>query len=302
VVDCQKSGGTRDTDLAGLVIPVTPPGVRIEVERAGRDSVELARALMQLWSATTSTIGEHTLTIEHTVEVREGATVLETLGETTTLAVAPDGTYHATYQNTADYGREVIYLATTNTLYLRPRYARWHRRDPESLDEPTAIRDQFASVLGADFELISRSALVTDQGATTEAGRSARRLAIARSPTARKVPVEKVAQRTWRNDLSVDALAGEIVLDQQTGAPLRAKLSATVAFLRDDKRLTMQLGVSHRIAIAPTPTIIAPPDDVVVNTPERRREVDDRNFLLQGIAPPVGKGAAVTTPPATSPP
>jgi hypothetical protein len=35
--------------------------------------------------------------------------------------------------------------------------------------------------------------------------------------------------------------------------------------------------------------ITAPPADDVVATPERAREVDDRDFLLQGIAPPLRK-------------
>lgn len=291
-LSCQGSGGTRDEELSGLVKTAAPPSVRVDVNRAGRDAAELGRALAQAWSPAGAQLGDHALRIEHTLAVRDGAALVESLGETTTLVATRDGSYHATYENTADYGREVIYLAGTNRLYLRPRYARWHRRAPEATDEPAAIRDQFAAVLGADFELISRFAQATDRGAATEASRSGRRIAIALAAKPRPAPTETDPQRAWRADLVVEQLAGEVVLDDQTGAPLRGTLTASVRFVRDGKPLTMQLSATHTVSAAPAPTIAAPPDEVVVATPERRREVDDRNFLLQGIAPPVGKAAA----------
>ena len=37
------------------------------------------------------------------------------------------------------------------------------------------------------------------------------------------------------------------------------------------------------------PAIAAPPADQIVTTPMRAREVDDRNTLLKGIAPPERK-------------
>ena len=37
--------------------------------------------------------------------------------------------------------------------------------------------------------------------------------------------------------------------------------------------------------------ITAPAEAEVVATPERKREVDERDYLLQGIAPPIRKNA-----------
>ena len=51
--------------------------------------------------------------------------------------------------------------------------------------------------------------------------------------------------------------------------------------------------------------IVPPPDGEIVATPERRREVDDRDYLLQGIAPPLRRnpdGTAATPQPGTAPP
>jgi hypothetical protein len=40
---------------------------------------------------------------------------------------------------------------------------------------------------------------------------------------------------------------------------------------------------------------VVPATEDVVATPERLREVDDRDFLLQGIAPPLRKAADGST-------
>jgi hypothetical protein len=45
---------------------------------------------------------------------------------------------------------------------------------------------------------------------------------------------------------------------------------------------------SQASAFGKTASVLAPAEDVVA-TPERLREVDDRDFLLQGIAPPIRK-------------
>jgi hypothetical protein len=80
-----------------------------------------------------------------------------------------------------------------------------------------------------------------------------------------------------------------VVLDDATGLPLKAHLDATVAFVRDGKRLTMKLVLDQSVAPG-TVAVAKPEDEQIVATPVRLREVDDRNMLLQGIAPPAGKG------------
>jgi hypothetical protein len=83
--------------------------------------------------------------------------------------------------------------------------------------------------------------------------------------------------------------------------PLSVKLTGTVVFTRDGRRFTMKVSVdSSASEIGRAAAIAAPPADQVVSTPERLREVDDRDFLLQGIAPPLRRnpdGTAVTPAP-----
>ena len=97
------------------------------------------------------------------------------------------------------------------------------------------------------------------------------------------------------------ALSGEVTLDDELGMALAARLSAEVTFVRDGTSLTMTIAVSHAVEPIAAPTIAPPPAENTVATPERSHEVDDRNALLQGIAPPQGKAAAVDVPEPAAP-
>jgi len=78
------------------------------------------------------------------------------------------------------------------------------------------------------------------------------------------------------------------VLDAERGVPLAVKLTGKVGFLRDGKRFAMAVSVDSAVSGIGTASVIVPPGEAdVVATPERRREVDDRDYLLQGIAPPL---------------
>src|SRR5690606_41945222 len=79
----------------------------------------------------------------------------------------------------------------------------------------------------------------------------------------------------------------EIVLDAASGLPLSATLRGVVGFSRDGRRFSMKVSVDGKVTAIGSPVAIEPPPaDEIVATPERLREVDDRDFLLQGIAPP----------------
>ena len=299
---CGESGGVKDEELTGLVkAPVKEK--KLDLARAGKDAGELVRAVAQPWTPTAAALGDHTVTIAHTIELREGTTVLENLGETTNLQVGKDGSYLAVYENNADYGREVVW--TGGQLYLRPRYARWHQRAPETPEEPAAIRDQLLAVLAGDLELVAHGTELTEKGAVTVAGRAGRRIELKKMPSPRAAPRQALVQKRWRQDALVEAVAGEVVLDAQTGVPLRANLETTITFAREGKKLTMRTTLRQDTVAAPV-TIAAPAADQVVATPMRSKEVDERNAILQTIAPPVGKAAAggvggTPAPPAPAP-
>lgn len=304
---CGGGGGIPDEELEGLVIspPDEPPP--IDLDRAVADGRELGRALAVGHHAVRGKLGAHVAVITSRVEVTEGSAgePVEQLSDETRLEVAADGRYHARLDNSADYGREVIFDG--QALYLRPRYAKWHRRPPNDEHEAGAILDQMYAVAGDYFDLVAHAAEVSDKGAEQVAGRAGRRVEIRLAPRPGTPPAQPLTQRTWRESVVVQALSGDAVLDAETALPLRARFSATVGFQRDGRSFTMSLEVGHELsAIGAGPAadaLAVPAPEVVIATPERLREVDDRDQLLEGIAPPTrrGRAPAAAAPPAPAP-
>ncbi|HSN24732.1 MAG TPA: hypothetical protein VLT45_00555, partial [Kofleriaceae bacterium] len=213
------------------------------------------------------------------------------------------GAFHGVYTNSADYGREVIFVG--GQLYLKPRYQRWHARAPEGPEEPAQIENDMYGAIAATWDLLAPGAELTDQGPAQVGGRAGRKIAVKLSPSPKKPPAEKLAQRKWREKRTIDAVSGEVILDADKGVPLSVKLTGTVGFTRDNRRFSMKITLQSEVSgIGVAATVKAPDPEDTVATPERLREVDDRDFLLQGIAPPLRKnpdGSPVTPAPAAPP-
>lgn len=296
---CGRSQGVEDRDLGGLVVAPKAEDRPIQLDRAVKDPAELARALALSHRQIAAALGAHTVAISTATTVVEGSTSVEDLSDHTTVELGEQGAFHAVYTNSADYGREVIFAG--GQLYLRPRYQRWHQRAPESPDEPAQIEDEMAGAVAATWDLLAPGVELTDQGAAQVGGRAGRKIAVKRSPSPGRPPAETLSQRKWRESRTIDAVDGEVILDAEKGVPLSVKLAGTVGFTRDNRHFTMKISVQSDVSgVGVAATITAPTGDDVVATPERLREVDDRDFLLQGIAPPLRKnadGTAVTPAP-----
>jgi hypothetical protein len=295
-VACSGSGGVPDQDLPGLVVAAAERDPAIDAKNAPKDPEALARAIATPHGTVAAALGAHKVIARSKVDVIEGTATLQTVESITTdvtIEMAADGTYHATLDNSADYGREVTYLRRADgagRLYLRPRYGRWHERAPNDDAEAGTIVDELASELPGHYELLARAVDVADKGAVTEAGRPAHAVAVALAKEPRKPAAQTRSQKTWRDTAVVEAASGEVVIDDKTGAVLRAQISGQVAFARDGRRFTMKLEARHQTEpLAAAPTFAPPPAEDVVTTPERLREVDDRDFLLEGMAPQARK-------------
>jgi hypothetical protein len=281
------SGRTPDRDLGGLVVAPDETARPIDLGRAVRDPVELGRAIAVPHHDVARQLGPHVTTLRNATLVHDGATQVEALTVDTTIELGDAGAWRAVSNNSADYGREAIWSG--GWLYLRPRYARWHKRAPNDEREPVTLSDEHGAELAAAWDLLAPAIGLSDRGTRTVAGRGGRVIELSLSPSPRKPAAEPLTQRTWRETRVVEAVAGEIVLDAETGVPLAAKLTGKLAFVRDGRRLTMTLDVSAAVRGIGIPVAIAlPPPEDVVATPERRKEVDDHNALLENIAAPVG--------------
>jgi hypothetical protein len=296
---CGRSEGIPDEKLGGLVIAPKQKAQAIDVERAAKDPRELGRALALPHSEVVAALGPHTWTISTATTVEEGGKKVNELTDTTKIELGDRGAFAAIYSNSADYGREALWVG--GKLYLRPRYQRWHGRAAEHPAEPAAIRDSFFSPIAATWELVAPGAELTDQGSASVAGRAGKKIAIKLAPEKRAIPEETLGQREWREKRSIEALGGEVVIDADKGVPLSIKLTGSIGFSRDGRRFTMKVSIDGSAsAIGRIAELATPPAEQVVATPERLREVDDRDYLLQGIAPPLRRnpdGTAVTPQP-----
>jgi hypothetical protein len=302
VAACGRSQGVPDKDLGGLVVAPTTGGA-IDVDRATKDPDALGAALALPEHAIAKAIGPHVTTIVMATHVTENGKPVTDLDDTTTIELGDAGAFHAVYSNSADYGREVAF--TGGTLYLRPRYQRWHGRAPETPDEAEQILDSFADPVFATWDLVAPGVELTDRGAAQVAGRTGRKIEIKPAGARKKPAPEPLVQRKWRETRTIDGLTGEVVLDADKGVVLALKLSGTIGFVRDGRHFAMQVSVQCDVSkIGEAVAIQVPAAEDVVATPERLREVDDRDFLLQGIAPPLRKntdGTAVAPAPKPAP-
>jgi len=300
---CGRSQGVSDQELPGLVVEARKADPPLDVELATRDPAELGRALARPYRAMLAALGPHSVAVNTATTVEEAGKAVSDLTDHAQIDNGDVGTYHAIYANSADYGRETTFV--DGELFLRPRYQRWHARAPEAPDEPFALRDQYFEAVAAVWDLVAPGVELADGGAAEVAGRPGRKITVRRSADPSQPPSEPVAQRRWREGRSIEAVDGESVLDTAKGVPLAVKLTGSIGFAREGRRFTMKLSVDSTISGLGSPAmILVPPEGDVVATPERLREVDDRDYLLQGIAPALRRnpdGTAVPPAPIAKP-
>jgi hypothetical protein len=284
---CGRAQGVDDKELGNLVIAPAEQIAPIKTTRAAAEPAEMSRAMMQPLTAVAAGLGPHRTEITQTTIVDEAGKVVSEMTESTTIELGDKGAYHGSYGNTADYGREVIFDGAS--LFLRPRYQRWHQRAPESPTEAVEQRDKFYAPIAATWDLFAPAIELVDKGNADVAGRTGRKIEIHKAPKAAANPAEKLAQRKWREARVIEDVSGEVVLDAEKAVPLSVKLAGTISFMRDGRRFQMKVTLASTVTSTAATAISAPDKTEVVATPERLREVDDRDTLLQGIAPPSRK-------------
>ncbi|MEM9492085.1 MAG: hypothetical protein AAGC55_23260, partial [Myxococcota bacterium] len=257
----------------------------IDLDRAASDARELLRALRMSHVRVGSVLGAHRIECTASVEVKAGAEVLDQLTVTTALDYADSGEFRGVLENSADYGREIIY--TDGLLYLAPRYGLFHRRPPEHQDEPVELRDQLFGELAAHVEVLAGGLAVSAAAPAEHGGRSARTVTLAAAATQRPPSGTDRPGAAWRDSIRVTEASGTIALDSETGIPLHATVRGAAAASESGRALTVTVAVDYRVirggqAVA----IAAPPGERWLDTPLRSREIDQRETLLRGIAPP----------------
>jgi hypothetical protein len=296
LASCRGSGTDGDAvddehgdDFGGLVTSADPVET-VDVDRAAADPVALVRALRLPHHRVGELLGPHVFHATSSVDVsvaggEGGEAPGEKLDVTARIEYADATRFRAVVENSADYGREII--LSDGQLYLRPRHGAFHRRAPDTEHEPAGRQDDTFSELSGHLQLFASGLAVRDGGAAEVAGRPARRIELSRAGEPRQVRVGSSPQRAWRSSVEVESLSGEILLDSQTGVPLRARLEGVAHARRDERPVRIHVIVEHAIeAIGQPVTIAVPPAEEWVSTPVRSRELEERERLLEDIAQP----------------
>jgi hypothetical protein len=294
-----SSEGVPDERLEGLVHPTRKEPAPIDVDKAAGSAAELVRAARLPHRQVGAALGAHGFKATSWFEVRDAGQLEEQLEVMVRGQQDAAGGLHCTRENSADFGAEMIF--TGGTVYVRPRYSKFHRRPPADEEEPQRFCDETFAELGDYLELVAHGLEVSDEGPIDLVGRRGRKVRLAAAPAARSPAREPDPRRAWRQTVVVNELSGHVILDQDTGALLAGELRATINFARDGKSKDMKLKVDQAIdVIGSVATIAAPPADQTVATFEHSQEAEEREALLQGIAPPARKAPTPETVPPPS--
>ncbi len=278
VLACAACG--REGRAPEAPLPAAAPA--FDVARAASDPVLLGVAVAR---SPRELFPSFRLRATSRVAVVEDGKPLESLDEEALVERAPGGALHAYYGNSREQGRELY--ASGGQVWVRPRYGKFHRRAPAEPDEAERVADETGGTLAAYLELVLPGAVLRDAGAATAAGRPGRKVILARAQTP---PAPRADLAGWRRTATVEALDGELILDEATGAVLAGRLAARVGFTRDGRALAMTLAATHSLeAVGGALAITPPPDSESSPTPQRSTEMADRDELLGGLAPPARK-------------
>lgn len=281
---CGSGEGRSDDELAGLVHAPKQTEDPIRVDRAASDVGELLRAAALPHARVGELLGSHTVTGKSHTEVLEKGAAVESIDDEMGIELDAKGNYHAQADNSKEYGRDVYFV--DGWLYLRPRFGKFNRRRPVDDGEAARLRGEVYGTVAATLELLAPGAALSDGGVVQVGGREARlvKLATARKP--RSAPAQALSQRKWRETVKVEEVTGEVALDPKTGVPLRAVVQGTVSFQRDGRSFQMKLDARHELGtFGAVEDVEAPAAEQVASDTEKRHELDERDALLDGIAP-----------------
>ena len=216
--------------------------------------------------------GGFTMTGKARMALEEKAAVIESLDEETRLERTAAGVLHGVYGNSRDHGRE--FFADGTTLWIRPRFGKFHRRPLGGPDEAPRLVAETWGTLAAQLELVLA-------GCTLEHG--GHRVTLARGDG-------KLAGAGWREGARLESVSGVLELDDD-GVLVSGRLDAVVVFRRDGKPLTMRLFAEQSRGPAAA-AVTLPAEEDSAPTPVVSTEFADRAWLLSGIAPPPRKSPA----------
>jgi hypothetical protein len=182
--------------------------------------------------------------------------------------------------NSRDEGMEAWW--TGGQLAVRLRYGKPVRRRPEG-NEIDRLREDIFGAPGAYYDVVERFADLQPGGPTQQLGRPARLVQVRLRGTPRPAAPEPEPGRKWRSQVQVQALTGQVGVDEKTGVPLFVELRARYTYSKGNARAEVDMQVRRELAEIGAVANVAPPTDAIDSPTRTRYEVEKRE-LLDGLA------------------
>ena len=206
----------------------------------------------------------------------------EAVTTTTDVWVDRAGNYRFHEDNDRDGGREVVLYGRELSVALR--YGKMIRRVAEE-PEPSRLLAEALGGPAAAVELVAAQARVAPGGTETVGGVQASASIFSLGAGAAAAPSQTVAGlRAWRGTVSIQSVNGRMLIDDASGALLKADLSATFEATGPDGPEQGAVEIHTVLSdVANTPPIQPPAAEELVL---RQRIVPEMHELLRGIAEP----------------
>ncbi len=292
-LSCSKDN-EPEPDLGGLLHAAPGPSAP-NIEEAREDVPALESAVGYPHHLVAKALGAHRVRSKFETSVTSGGQSVDTLTSTLELLYDSSSSFSLRRSNDKDYGRDVIFNGTD--LYLRPRFGKYHKRAPEAATEPIAVLDQMLSAPSAQLALVAPGAAVKRSRDELVSSRAAIIIELEKASSPRKRAEEPTKQRKWRESATTESITGSIALDKETGVLLSAKIESVVSYTRDGQNFRMALSIDHQVVdIGTAETITVPEEGETVAAPRLLAELEERESLLRGIAPPARRGKTPKNP------
>jgi hypothetical protein len=198
---------------------------------------------------------------------------------TTDVWVDRSGNYRFREQNDRDGGREVVLYGRELAVALR--YGKMIRRVAEE-PEPSRLLEEALGAPFAVFDLVARRSRVMRAGTELVGGARASVYELQPSDGRGAGPAPAFeGLRKWRNNATIDAAQGRVVVDDVSGALLRCDLTARFTTPADPKPVEGTVEVHTVLSgVASTAPIERPPaEDLAM----RQRTLPEQKELLRGL-------------------
>lgn len=257
-------------------------------ERADLEHLERPAELERAIALPALTQGKRLGPCHREVKVKlaiESGAARDALDEAVTVELDGHGASRLLRETSHGGGSEAI--ASGDDYFTKLRYGAFTRRKPDG-DEVGRALDEATSLLSGYLRVLGRFARIEPSGEQTLDGRRARGVWIKLAASPGAAP-DADPKRPWQAAAAASAIDGEVWVDVESGAVLRARLSAAYTAQRGQRSIAVRLAYDEKLTLGEPRRIVTPTE--WSPAPQRPRPLVDRQVLLEGLS---GHGRAAT--------